>query len=300
MQPAYHKSIMSREVLTYLRPKPGQIFVDCTIGCGGHAEKILKAIKPNGRLIGIDQDLEALKICEQRLGDYKANLILVHDNFENLDNILSRNAIKGVNGILFDLGLSSLQIESKSRGFSFQLNAPLDMRMDQTKRITAFDLINNLTEDEIARIIKNLGEERWARRIAKEIVKERKKTPIITTFQFANLVSRIVPFSSKSKIHPATRTFQAFRIVVNREIEALEQGLEKAIEFLKHSARICVISFHSLEDRTVKKIYRREAHHHKIKILTKKPLLAAEQEVLENPRSRSAKLRVAERNGELK
>lgn len=300
MQSTYHIPVMSREILTYLRPKPGQIFVDCTIGCGGHAEQILRAIKPGGRLIGIDQDLEALKVCEQRLGDFNTNLTLIHDNFENLDNILSQHTAGKVDGILFDLGLSSLQIESKTRGFSFQRNAPLDMRMDQTKRITAFDLINNLTEDEIAKIIKNYGEERWARRIASGIVKERKKAPLVTTFQLANLVLKVIPFRPRAKIHPATRTFQAFRIIVNREIETLEKGLEKAIEFLKHSARICVISFHSLEDGTVKKIYRKKAHHREIKILTKKPLLATEQEVLENPRSRSAKLRVAERNGELK
>jgi 16S rRNA (cytosine1402-N4)-methyltransferase len=293
---------MSREILTYLRPQPGQVFVDSTIGCGGHAEQILAAIKPNGRLIGIDQDLEALKIAEKYLKDYNGNLTLIHNNFENLDHILRDYRIEKVDGILFDLGLSSLQIESKTRGFSFQYNAPLDMRMNRTSRITAFDLINNLTEDEIARIIRNYGEERWARRIANLIVKERKRAPIVTTLQLANLVLKAVGYRyrSGSKIHPATRTFQAFRIAVNRELEALETGLEKAIDFLKSSARICVISFHSLEDRIVKRVFKKKAQQRKIKILTKKPLLPSEREILENPRSRSAKLRVAERNGDIR
>lgn len=295
MQTMYHKPVMSREILTYLRPEPGQVFVDCTVGCGGHAEQILRAISPHGRLIGIDQDLEALKITQGRLENYLDCLTLVHDNFENLKNILEKHEIKRANGILFDLGVSSLQLESKTRGFSFQHNAPLDMRMNQEAMLAAFDFINNLTEDELVKIIWNYGEEPRARKIARLIVQERKKNPIVTTLQLADLISRAISFRGGSRIHPATKTFQAFRIAVNRELEALEKGLETAIGFLTSSARICVISFHSLEDRMVKKIYSQGARQHKVKIITKKPLLASEQEILENPRSRSAKLRVAER-----
>lgn len=291
----YHKPVMLREILTYLRPEPGQVFVDCTVGCGGHAEQILRAISPHGRLIGIDQDLEALKMTQSRLENYRDCLVLVHDNFENLKNILEKYEIKRANGILFDLGVSSLQLESKTRGFSFQHNAPLDMRMNQEAILAAFDFINNLTEDELVKIIWNYGEEPRARKIARLIVQERKKNPIVTTLQLADLISRAISFRAGSRIHPATKTFQAFRIAVNRELEALEKGLETAIGFLTSSGRICVISFHSLEDRMVKKIYSQVAHQHEVKIITKKPLLASEQEILENPRSRSARLRVAER-----
>lgn len=300
MQIIYHNPVMSREILTYLKPESGQVFVDCTIGCGGHAEHILKTIAPNGRLIGIDQDLEALKTAQSRLENYRASLVLVHDNFENLKNILEKYEVKKVDGILFDLGISSLQIESETRGFSFQYNAPLDMRMNQEGKLTAFDFINNLTEDELVKIIWNYGEEPWGRKIARLIVQERKKGPIVTTSQFADLISRAIYFRSGSKIHPATKTFQAFRIAVNRELETLEKGLDTAVEFLASSGRICVISFHSLEDRIVKKTYSQGAHQHKVKIVTRKPLLASEQEILENPRARSAKLRVAEKIGEAK
>lgn len=299
MQLVYHKSVMCREIFTYLQPKPGQIFVDCTLGSGGHAEQILNAIVPGGRLIGIDQDLEALKTAGRRLEKFGSNVTLVHDNFENLSSILEKCRIEKIDGILFDLGLSSLQIESKTRGFSFQYDSVLDMRMNQDNKITAFDLINHLTEDEIAKIIRNYGEDPWARKIARLIVQERKKNPLSTTFQLVEVISKAVSYKTKSKIHPATRTFQSFRIAVNRELEVLEKALETAVEFLNLSGRICVISFHSLEDRIVKNVFKKKASQKKIKILTKKPLFATEQEIGGNLHARSARLRTAERNGVL-
>ncbi|MFH1856242.1 MAG: 16S rRNA (cytosine(1402)-N(4))-methyltransferase RsmH [Candidatus Omnitrophota bacterium] len=297
MRENYHVSVMSREVFTYLMPQPGQTFVDCTVGCAGHAEQILKAIMPGGRLIGIDQDKEALKIAQDRLKNYGDCLTLVHDNFSNIKNILKNCGVEKVHGILFDLGISSLQIDSKTRGFSFQHDAPLDMRMNQESKITAFDLINNLTEDELCKIIWNYGEDRWARKIARLIVLERRENPIVTTSQLSNIILRAISFKRKEKISPATRTFQALRIAVNRELDTLEKGLDEAIDFLESQARVCVISFHSLDDRIVKRIYRKKAQEHKIKIITKKPLVPSWQEILDNPRSRSAKLRVAEKNG---
>lgn len=296
-----HAPVMCAEVTEYLKLKPGKIILDCTIGGGGHSEAILERISPSGRLIGIDQDEEALKIARERLRRYGNLYTLVYDNFRNLDAVLSKLRITKVDGVLFDLGVSSFQLGDASRGFSIRLSGPLDMRMDRYPRghkkgesTTAYKLVNGLPQDEIVHILRTFGEERWAKRIASRIVRERRKAPITTTTQLAEIIVKAIPHSSAyQRIHPATRTFQALRIAVNGELSNLEEGITKAISYLSRQARICVISFHSLEDRIVKRLFREFSRKDLLNILTQKPLLPTLQEVNRNPRSRSAKLRVA-------
>lgn len=285
---------MSNEIIEYLNLKPGDIVVDCTVGAGGHSLSVLQQIAPAGRLIGIDQDKQILEIAKIKLKDYKEICDLIYGNFQDLDDMLLGLKINKVDAILYDLGVSSYQFENSERGFSFMQDGPLDMRMDKDMKITAFDLVNNLSKEEIIKILWRYGEERYARRIALLIVKRRKNKPISTTKQLANIVTEAIPFMRyRQKIHPATRTFQAFRIVVNNELEALKISLDKAVDFLKSKSRICVVSFHSLEDRIVKNRFRDLARHNVLKVLTKKPVRPSEKEIEENPRSRSARLRVA-------
>ena len=288
-----HIPVMCAEIVKYLDLGKGGTVLDCTVGCGGHADAILKQIGPSGRFIGIDQDSQALEIARNRLQGF-SNSILMHANFRYIDEILDRLKVSKVDGMLFDLGVSSLHMNSAERGFSIRLDAPLGMRMDRNLRISAFDLVNFLPEVGLADILRKYGEERWHRRIARAIVRERKKSMITTTGQLATLVKRVTP-SRYTKIHPATRTFQAFRIAVNSELEVLHEALNKCINYLEPGARICVISFHSLEDRIVKIEFRKFAKEGKIKIITKKPITPSHQESSANPRARSAKLRVAER-----
>jgi 16S rRNA (cytosine1402-N4)-methyltransferase len=292
-----HVPVMCKEVIEYLRPKPGKIILDCTLGGGGHSKAILQRISPQGRLIGIDQDEQALRIAREKLRKYKGLSTLVHDNFHNLDAILNKLKITKVDGVLFDLGISSFQLEDARRGFSIKLCGPLDMRMDRkNESTTAYKLVNGLPQAEIVRILKTFGEERWARRIASRIVKERQKAPIDTTTQLAKIVLKAIPYSRTcQKIHPATRTFQALRIAVNKELSSLEEGVSRAIRHLNPEARICVISFHSLEDRIVKSLFREFSQMGLLKVLTQKPIRPHSEEVRLNPRSRSAKLRVGER-----
>jgi len=289
---------MFKEALGNLNLGPGKIIVDATVGTGGHAQGILERIMPGGRLIGIDRDEESLSIARQRLLKLCANCEFVHGNFMDIDSILKGLNIKKVDGILFDLGVSSFQLEDPTRGFSFQNEGPLDMRLDRRSYISAYDLVNNLNEDEISTLLWNFGQERWHNRIAHFLVSERERQPIATTAQLANIVIKAVPARFRYRhyrIHPATRTFLGIRIAVNRELEALEVALEKGIGALKQNGRICVISFHSLEDRIVKLKFRSTAQEGLINIISPKPLTPAQAEVEENPKSRSSKLRVAQR-----
>ena len=298
LEDTLHVPVMLQEVLEYLKLAPGQTIVDATLGMGGHAMEILKRISPNGRLIGFDRDENSLAICRERLNAYKGSVEFVHANFSDLKQALTNLGIEKVDGIVFDLGISSYQLHDVQRGFSFQNDGPLDMRLDKSSYICAYDLVNNLNENEISQILWNFGEERWHNRIAHLLVQERKNEPIATTKQLANLVMRAIPHRyrrSYYRIHPATRTFQAVRIAVNRELEILEDAVKQAVDILKKHARICVISFHSLEDRVIKHTFRALKADGLIDIITAKPLTPMDSEIEANPSSRSSKFRVAER-----
>jgi 16S rRNA (cytosine1402-N4)-methyltransferase len=291
-----HTAVMSKEVIDLLNPRPGQVFVDCTMGTGGHAGEILKRILPKGRVIGIDRDAESLEKAKARLEKFSDSCTLVNDDFRNLDAIFNRLNIQEIDGVLFDLGISSWQLDASERGFSIKQEGPLDMRMDKHSYISAYDLVNSLSEKEIATILKTFGQERFHNRIAHLLVEERNKGQITTTKELSDIVLKAIPYRYQShSIHPATRTFQAFRIAVNRELEALGLGLEKAINHLSKGARVGVISFHSLEDKIVKDQFKKFQRQKMLKIVTSKPLRPSAEEMRENPRSRSAKLRVAER-----
>ncbi len=285
-----HIPVMVKEVKEWLITNKSGIYVDCTVGGGGHAKAILEEIAPyGGRLIGIDKDDHALNTARQRLSSiYADRITLIKGDFRALRDILNELDIEKVDGILFDLGLSSMQLEDPSRGFSFSSEGPLDMRMDPTQDKSAYDIINKTPEKELAQLIYEYGEERFARRIAHRIVEDR---PIETTLQLVEAIRKATPPVSrrKRKRHFATRTFQAIRICVNDELDALREGLDAAASSLKINGRIVVISFHSLEDRIVKRFFR---ENEKLKILTKKPIQPMEYEVRGNPRSRSAKMRI--------
>ncbi|MBP7088278.1 MAG: 16S rRNA (cytosine(1402)-N(4))-methyltransferase RsmH [Candidatus Omnitrophica bacterium] len=293
----YHYPVLYREVLELLLPaKNKRTLVDCTVGLGSHSFELLKATEANVFLIGIDKDQDSLDIANQKLKDFNSRFTLVKDNFLNLDSILGNLNIKEVNVFLFDLGISSYQLNDSQRGFSFLKEGPLDMRMDKNSFLSAYDFINNLSEIELESIFRKFGEERYSRKIAHYLVEARKDEPIMTTAQLSQIIMQAVPFASQyQKIHPATRVFQSLRIAVNRELESLKTGLIKAISFLARGGRVGVISFHSLEDRIVKHTFREYASRGELKIITKTPLVATDLERKENPRSRSAKLRVAER-----
>jgi 16S rRNA (cytosine1402-N4)-methyltransferase len=289
---------MLKEILDYLNLGPGKTIVDATIGTGGHAQAILERIVPGGRLIGIDRDEESLSIARERLRDFSESCEFVYGNFIDIDTILKKLNIKKIDGILFDLGVSSFQLRDPERGFSFQSEGPLDMRLDRNSYISAYDLVNNLNEEEFSALLWNFGQERWHNRIARLLIKEREKHPIATTKELSDIVVKATPYRYRYRhyrIHPATRTFQAVRIAVNRELETLEIAISKAVEFLNQTARICIISFHSLEDRVAKLSFRKLASEGKVNIITPKPLTPMQDEVIQNPLSRSAKLRVTER-----
>lgn len=295
-----HVPVLQKEVLEYLNPKPGDNFVDCTIGEGGHSWLIINKILPGGKILGIDWDdkmLEGLriKIKHSQLED---NFILTCDNFKNLKKIIESHNFQP-DGILIDLGFASSQIEESERGFSFQGNEKLDMRYDsKTNDLTAEKIINEWPEEEISRILKEYGEERFAGEIAERLVKERKIKPVETTFQLVSIIRQSFPdryHYQNQKIHFATRTFQALRIAVNRELENLENVLPQALEVLKSSGRMAIISFHSLEDRIIKNFLKEKAKEGLLKILTKKPITPTNEEITNNYHSRSAKLRVAQK-----
>jgi len=287
---------MSVEVSESLNLRPGCVVLDCTIGTGGHSEFILKKIMPGGRLIGVDRDKESLDYSKQRLASFGDAVTLAHNNFCNMGDILSTAGVDKVDAMLFDLGISSYQLEAPERGFSIKNDAPLDMRMDQSSYISAYDLVNNLTEDEISSIIKTFGQERWHKAIARYMVRTRNAQPISTTGQLSSIVMKAIPRGlNRSRIHPATRTFQALRIAVNRELESIEEALRKSLNYLNIGGRISVISFHSLEDKIVKNTFKRFAREARARLITLKPEVPACGEMEDNPRSRSAKLRTIER-----
>jgi len=292
-----HKSVLVNEVLEFLKPEKGKIILDATVGSGGHTEEILKNITPAGQLIGIDCDKKILKIAQQRLSNFKGNYELVYDNFKNLRKALDKLNIKTIDGALFDLGVSSLQLDEATRGFSFRNAARLDMRMDEGIDISAYDFINNTSEYELNKILENYGEERYHRRIARAIIERRKQQPIEQTTELAQIIYQATPNRyRKFKIDPATRTFQALRIAVNDELGSFKQALGDVTDYLSKGARLVVISFNSLEDRIAKHHFREMAKSGIYKILTKKPITPGELEIRENPRSRSAKLRAIEKN----
>ncbi len=295
-----HKPVMLDEVLSFIKPGKGDIIVDATIGAGGHSCEILKLIESEGLLIGMDKDEEILKIAGKYLSKISDSYKLYQADYVELDYILDKLEINKVDGILLDLGVSSLQLDSFDRGFSFNKEGPLDMRMDRTQGMTAGDLLKRLPEKEMADIFWRYGEERRSRRIARAIIHERKRgVGIKTTTQLAKIVEKALyipgKYQKKRRIHPATRVFQALRIVVNEELKSLEHFLNNVYEFLASGARVVVISFHSLEDRLVKRAFREGQNISQLKILTKKPLIPLDSEIRENIRSRSAKLRAAER-----
>lgn len=282
--------------MNYLNLAPGKIIVDSTIGTGGHSQTIAQRVLPNGKLIGIDRDQASLDIAKERLSKYADTCEFVYGNFKDIDKIFSDIHLGKADGILFDLGISSVQLNDPDRGFSFQSCGPLDMRMDRNSNICAYDLVNNLNEKELSDLLWVFGQERWHNRIARFLVQERADHPITNTLELSRIIVRAVPQRYRhSRIHLATRTFQAMRIAVNRELETLQAALGKAIELLNTHGRICVISFHSLEDRIVKLCFREFAAKNLVKIITPKPLSPCEEEIKNNPLSRSAKLRVAER-----
>ena len=287
---------MADEVFLFVGPKDGMTVVDATVGLAGHASRIVKAIAPKGRLIGIDKDGESLGLARERLKGFSRQLTFVHDDFRNIDRILSAAGVKTVDVFLFDLGISSYQLDNPARGFSLKAEGPLDMRMDRKSFISACDLLNNLTEEEISTILWRFGQERFSRRIAHSFVRAREKAPLSSTREVAELVANVVPVKARfQRIHPATRTFQALRIAVNRELDALDEALKKAASLLGKKGRIIVISFHSLEDRIVKENFRQLVRTGKFRLVVKKILKPTLGEIQENPRSRSAKMRVIER-----
>ena len=293
----FHIPVLIREVLQFLKCRPGGIYADCTLGEGGHTEEILKATEPNGRVIGLDRDRQSIEQSRRRLVAFGDRVSLHHENFVRLDAVLQQESIQTVDGILFDLGLSSAQLEDGQRGFSFLKDGPLDMRMDVTKGPTASDLVNHLDEAKLTMIFREYGEERWARRISRIVVQERDRARITTTSQLTELILKAIPRRYHTqKIHPATRVFQALRIAVNDELSALQLGMETAVSRLKPGGRLCMISFHSLEDRLVKHGFREWERQGQLKVITKRPVVPSVEERSLNPRCRSAKLRVAERN----
>jgi 16S rRNA (cytosine1402-N4)-methyltransferase len=290
-----HEPVMTREVLAYLSPERGGVFVDCTVGLGGHAKAMLEAGAT--RVIGLDRDTAALAIAAQTLSSWRHKVDLVHSDYRKIDAVLDQRGVVRVDGALADLGMSSFQLESEGRGFSFQREDPLDMRMDASTGVTAAELLRDAEETDIADAIYRYGEERFSRRIARSIVHMREQAPIETTGQLASIVRRAIPRRGFSRIDPATRTFQALRIWVNRELENLDEFLAVLARRLETGARMVVITFHSLEDRVVKHTMRALAQREdaSIRVLTKKPVLPQPDEIERNPRARSAKLRVAER-----
>lgn len=293
-----HTPVMLEEVLAYLDLRPGKVIVDATVGMGGHSLEIVKRIAPSGRLVAIDRDKESLGLAQERLKDYSGMVEFVYGNFSDIQEIVKRLNVSAIDGIVLDLGVSMFQLMQPDRGFSFTREGPLDMRLDRNSYISAYDLVNNLNEDEISNLLWSFGQERWHNRIAHRLVEERQKHPITTTAELSDIVMRAIPPRFRRfhyRIHPATRTFQAVRIAVNRELEALEQVLERTFPLLAPGGRVCVIAFHSLEDRVVKWAFRKAAAAGTIKILTPKPLTPQEAQVRANPSSRSSKFRAAEK-----
>ncbi len=289
-----HFPVLLEESVSLLTENRGKIYVDATVGLGGHSYEILKR-NPDAFLIGIDKDPYALDKAKERLKEFEGRFALYQADYKDIDLVLKEEGIEAVDGILMDLGVSMLQLKTPERGFSFMAEAPLDMRMNPDQRLTAYDVVNRYKEKDLARIIKEYGEERFAYRIAKAIVSYRRKKPIETTKELAQIIENAVPKGFYKKIHPATKTFQAIRIEVNKELDHLKEALLKIPHLLNPKGRVAIISFHSLEDRLVKHAFRNFEKEGLLKVITKKPITPSEEEIKLNPPSRSAKLRVAEK-----
>jgi 16S rRNA (cytosine1402-N4)-methyltransferase len=290
-----HEPVLTAEVLQQLQPERGGVFADCTVGLGGHARALLAAGAT--RLVGLDRDPAALAIASDTLAPWADRVQLVHADYRDIAGVLDAHALPLVDGALADLGVSSMQFDAPGRGFSFQRDEPLDMRMDQSQPGTAADLVANADEEELANVIFQFGEERFSRRIARAIVAARRESPVDTTARLAAIVRRSVPRRGYMRIDPATRTFQALRIWVNRELDGLDRFIEEVARRLRAGGRMAVITFHSLEDRIVKHTLRAlaQAREPVVRVLTKKPIVPGEDEIRRNPRARSAKLRAAEK-----
>lgn len=310
-----HVPVLYDEVISGLEIKPDGIYVDGTLGGGGHASGVCSRLGPDGLFIGIDRDRDALAAASARLEEYSCRKILVHANYADIKEVLEQNGIMYVDGIMADLGVSSFQLDEKSRGFSYMHSAPLDMRMDQDAAFSAADVVNGYSRDALAGIIREYGEERFASRIAGAIVKEREKSPIETTGRLSDIIKSAVPAAARRDgPHPAKRTFQAIRIEVNDELEGLKAAVDSFIDVLAPGGRLCIITFHSLEDRIVKQmIAAREnpctcppglpcvcGRKPDVRRINKKPLIPSEEELERNPRARSAKLRIAERRKKIR
>lgn len=307
-----HKSVLLEETINGLNIKPDGIYVDGTLGGGGHAYEVCRQLSNKGRFIGIDQDEAAIEAAGVRLRDFGERVTIVRSNYCDMKLQLQKLGIDKVDGIVLDLGVSSYQLDTAERGFSYRVDAPLDMRMDRRQTMTAKDIVNDYSEMDLFRIIRDYGEDKFAKNIAKHIVMEREKGPIETTGQLIEIIKRAIPMKfQKTAGHPAKRTFQAIRIELNRELEVLRDSLDDMIDLLNEDGRICIITFHSLEDRIVKGIFRKNENpctcpNHfpvcvcgnvsKGKVVTKKPILPGEEELEENSRSKSAKLRIFERS----
>ncbi len=306
-----HKPVLLNECIENLSIKPDGVYLDGTLGGAGHSLEIAKLLNENGLLIGIDRDTEAIKASSKRLDGVRPQVILVNDNHKNIKDVLRKLAVDKVDGILLDLGVSSYQLDNPDRGFSYRYNSPLDMRMCTDDKITAKTVVNEYTKDELIRIFRDYGEEKWASRIADFIVERRKNCPIETTFDLVDIIKSAIPAGARADGgHPAKRVFQAVRIEVNGEIDNLKHSIEDAIDSLNPGGRICVISFHSLEDRIVKEVFNNAAKgcicppdfpqcvcnkKKRVNILSKKPIISTDIELTDNNRAHSAKLRVAER-----
>lgn len=282
---------MQKEVIEMLNPRQNGIYIDATVGPGGHSKEILTLIGSEGKIIGIDRDDEALKIAEKRLSDKR--VILKRGSFSDMESLLYAEGISAVDGILFDLGVSLLQLKNLERGFSFISDKRLDMRMDRNQKVSAWNIVNRYPEKEIERILREFGEERLSRKIARAIVSWRDKSPINTCSELSKIVERT--YGGRRRFHPATKTFQALRIAVNKELDQLRAGLDAALNILKKGGRLCVISYHSLEDRIVKNFIADSSKKGLLKIITKKPRTPSPEEIGLNPSSRSAKMRAAEK-----
>lgn len=306
-----HKPVLLNECICNLNIKPDGIYLDGTLGGAGHSLEIAKLLNNEGTLIGIDRDITAINVSRSRLSDVKPTVNLVNDNYKNIKDVLSNLNITGVDGILLDLGVSSYQLDTPERGFSYRFDAPLDMRMNTNDELTAEYVVNQYTKEDLVRIFRDYGEEKWAVRIAEFIVDRRRITPIKTTFELVDVIKAAIPAGARvDGGHPAKRVFQAIRIEVNGEIESLKKAIFDAIDVLNPKGRICIISFHSLEDRIVKDVFNELARgctcppdfpkcvcnkKKTVKILSKKPIISTEDELNDNLRAHSAKLRVAEK-----
>lgn len=307
----HHISVLLEECIDGLQINQNGIYVDGTMGGGGHSEAICNKLSQDGRFIGIDQDINAINASKNKLKDKYKNVTLVNDNFSHIKTILQELSIDSINGMLLDLGVSSHQLDEPDRGFSYMHNANLDMRMNQNQSFTAKEVINNYSESDLEKIIRDYGEERWAKRIVKFIVEERKKAPIMTTYELVDIIKKAIPAGArKDGPHPAKRTFQAIRIEVNGELEILKQSIIDIVDSLLSKGRLCIITFHSLEDRIVKQTFKDLENpctcppefpicicgkERKARVITRKPILPTNEEIERNPRSRSAKLRVLEK-----